>query len=465
MPDEQKPSEQKPDEQSTATVDKPIIKVKNLNVTYFLGKPNEVKALKDINLKIYPGEFIIFFGPSGCGKSTLLYAISGLESNIMGEVLFEGKNINQFSYKELEKYHQEKTGLVFQAFYLINSLSVLKNVILPQVACGVKKVKREKRAKELLQHFGVLEQENKLPNELSGGQQQRVAISRALVNNPDILFADEPVGNLDSRSADDVMALIRNLNENQKKTVILVTHDPSHLNLADRVFYMKDGLIVKTRVINAINEAVVASREEERKPGLSKELELLARTFSSISGSPGNLLVPFKSKQIVTEVLSGMTEEEIAGIEKKVEDLLLRGIHEEDSLLNYLDVAVEKGGLGLDRRTSMKLANQIKSIVKEIKYLEAEEKRMEIEHKFDINKEAIQIRYYLLGAYGIKIEEPTVLEIIDEAIKDRLSKKIDKRAFQERIDFPIKRGGAGLDKRLAKKMAKHLELLILGKYR
>ncbi len=443
----------------------PVIKIKNLSVTYFLDKPNEVQALRDINLEIYQGEFIIFFGPSGCGKSTLLYTIAGLETDITGNIYVDNKNIAEFNHKELGQYHQKKTGMVFQAFYLINSLSVLKNVILPQIAIRKRKKEREKRAIELLEHFGVKEQIYKLPNELSGGQQQRVAICRALVNNPDILFADEPVGNLDSKSSDDVMKLFKDLNEKQKKTVILVTHDPAHLSIAHRVFYMKDGAVIKVKINKAINQAIASSEEEKIKPSLSRELELLARTFSNISGSMGGLLIPFKAKQITAEALTGMTNDEISRIENKVKESLTLGIQDNDTMFRYLDEEIEKGGLGMDKRTAKKLSEKIIDIVKEIKILEQEESSSVVLSGNEEYKETIQIRHYLFNAFNIQIKEFSTVEIIDKMIKKRLKNKIDRKTFQKKLDLSIKEGGAGLDKRTAKKIAKRLELLILGKYR
>ena len=176
----------------------PIIKIKELNVVYFMGKSNEVHALRNINLEIYPGEFIIFFGPSGCGKSTLLYSIAGLETNINGNIMLNGKDIASMKQKELEDFHRQKIGMIFQAYYLISSLSVANNVVLPQIFIEKNRIERKKKALELLQHFGVSGEADKLPSELSGGQQQRVAICRSLMNDPEVLLADEPVGNLDS---------------------------------------------------------------------------------------------------------------------------------------------------------------------------------------------------------------------------------------------------------------------------
>jgi len=443
---------------------KSIVKVKNLNVTYFLGMPNEIRALNNINLDIYPGEFVIFFGPSGCGKSTLLYSIAGLETNINGKIYIQDENIADIDFKELERLHQKKIGMIFQAYYLINSLSVFKNIVLPQIAIGANKKEREERVLKLLEHFGVKQQSNKLPNELSGGQQQRVAICRALINDPEILLADEPVGNLDSRSADDVMKLLKNLNEKNKKTIILVTHNPAHLNMAHRVFYIKDGVIIKTTVNSSVNQIKPVSVQDE-KPSISKELELLARTFSSISGSTGNLLLPFKAKQIVSEALTGMTSEEIGNIERRVEKLLTLGVEDNNNMSQYLDDSIKKGGLGMDKRVAEKITKFVKNIIKEIKLLVDEENKHYLNKNFDSDKNIAQIRHYLFETFNVNIENITILELINTAIQDRLANTIDKNAFQKILDLPIKQGGAGMDYRVARKVSKRLELLILGKYK
>lgn len=444
---------------------KPIIDIKNLNVTYFRGRPNEIRALEDISLDIYPGEFVIFFGPSGCGKSTLLYAISGLETNITGNIFIDEKNIAKMKNKEIEHFHQKKIGMIFQAYYLIHSLNVLKNVILPQMALNVSKKDREKKALELLDHFGVKEQIDKLPNELSGGQRQRVAICRALVNEPDILLADEPVGNLDSKSAEEVMNLLKDLNKKRQKTVVLVTHNPAHLNMAHRVFYLKDGRLMKIQVNKAINEQL--KKEEETVTPISKELDMLAKSFSSITGEAGNLLIPFKAKEIVSEVLSGMTLEELASIEKKVENLLVTGVKGHmKSLIDYLDKPMEEGGLGMDKRTAEKIAEKTGNIIEEIKTLERQEYEMQKarEERFP-EKEILEIRHYLFDLFDYQAEDVASLAVIDEAIRERLRNEVSRKQFQKKLDRPLKKEGAGMDKRIAKKMAKSLELLILGKYK
>ena len=445
-------------------MEEPIIKINKLNVIYFMGKENEVRALSDINLEIFPEEFVIFFGPSGCGKSTLLYSISGLETNTQGDILIEGKNLTHFNKLDLLNLHQRTIGMIFQAFYLISSLTVAKNVTLPQIFVNVRKKIRKQRAMELLEYFGVKAQAKKLPTELSGGQQQRVAIARSLINDPKILMADEPVGNLDSKSAQDVMDLLKSLNEKQKKTIILVTHNPAFLSYAHRVVYLKDGRIIEVRVNRQVHAA--QTQMSEIKQNVSKELELLIKTFTSLSPSQiGNLLIPFKAKQIVAEALIGMTTEEIDKIDKKVENLLLTGLYDNESTKEFLDQEAERGGLGLDKRTAEKISDKIKKIIKEIKMLEEEDNRLRLRTSADTGSEIMEIRHYLMEEFDIKIKDFLALEVFNQAIKDRMSNVIDRDEIRRRFDLPVREGGVGLDKRTAKKVAKRLELLILGKYK
>lgn len=441
-----------------------LIRVENLNVVYNLGKSSEYRALSDINLEIYPEEFIIFFGPSGCGKSTLLYSISGLERNIMGSIYINGRDIALYNEKETLEYHRKTIGMIFQAFYLIPSLTVVRNVTLPQVFMNQEKVGRREKAMGLLEYFGVKAHAYKMPTELSGGQQQRVAIARSLVNDPDILLADEPVGNLDSKSAMDVMNELRNLNEKHKKTVILVTHNPAFLGYAHRVFYIKDGRLVDVKVNRKLAGLDLPNTEIKRN--VSRDLELLINTFSSLTpDQAGNLLIPFKAKQIVSEVLIQMNAEEVDRIEKQVESMLMTGIYDDDSTYQMLDQPEEQGGLGLDKRTAEKISYKVKGIVKEIKILEEEDNRIREKAAKDAGGEIMQIRHYLLEQFEVKIANFSALEILDEAIRERLESAIDSKTVELRLRTPVSKKGAGINRSKAHKVAKRLELLILGKYK
>lgn len=221
-----------------------IIEIKNLSKIFGSGD-TEAKVLKGVNLKIYSGDYIILFGPSGCGKSTLMNCIAGLEVPTSGEVLVRGENLTKKNDDDLALHRRQKIGMIFQQFNILKSMTVLQNIALPQLLHGVDQKTRLNRAHSLLKILSLDKFSDRIPTELSGGQQQRVAIARALANNPWIILADEPTGNLDSKNADEVMDLIWALNKKSKRTIIMVTHNPDYLHFASRVLYMKDGIITK----------------------------------------------------------------------------------------------------------------------------------------------------------------------------------------------------------------------------
>lgn len=244
--------------------EKIAIKTEHLGIIYDLGQPSETKALDDINIAIDSENFVVIFGPSGCGKSTLLYAISGIEKPTTGKIFVLNRDITQFTSLEAAKFHRTQIGMVFQAYNLIPTLTVIDNVALPQIFRGVSREIKYLRAKILLKRFGILEQANKLPSELSGGQQQRVGIARALINEQPIIFADEPVGNLDSKSAKIVLDILYDLNVKDKKTIILVTHDPTLLKYANHIIYMKDGIVVgEKKFTKEQRDKLIALQAEE----------------------------------------------------------------------------------------------------------------------------------------------------------------------------------------------------------
>ena len=191
---------------------KPLIVCRDLNITYNKGKSNEFKALQNVNTDIYEGEYIILFGPSGCGKSTLMYAIQGSLPPAEGTLLIRGDDVYSYPPAERVFFQRHVMGIIFQSFNLIGSLSVLDNVALPMIFCDANKSTRERRAQQLLDRFGVGQVSHKIPSMLSGGQQQRVSVARSMVNDPQILLADEPTGNLDSVSTKPGMDNIDEIN-------------------------------------------------------------------------------------------------------------------------------------------------------------------------------------------------------------------------------------------------------------
>ena len=212
---------------------------------------NNIKliALKDINLTIERGEMVSIMGPSGCGKTTLLNCLSGLDELTSGTVKIEGISLESMSDNDRTEYRARRMGFIFQSFNLLPVLTALENIELPLLVSGSDQKKARVRALELLNVVGLEEWGNHKPSELSGGQQQRVTIARALVNNPAIVWADEPTGNLDSDSAQQVMELLIDLNKENRQTIVTVTHDSTVGNTADRLITMRDGTIISEDIL------------------------------------------------------------------------------------------------------------------------------------------------------------------------------------------------------------------------
>lgn len=219
-----------------------LIEIKNLYKTYQMGDV-KVEVLKDINLNINKGDFISIMGPSGSGKSTLLYLIGGLDKQSSGELKIKGKELSDINDKEQSIMRRKDIGFVFQFYNLIPNLNLEENVMLPLLLDG-KKIKDYKdKLDELLELVGLSDRRHHTPRELSGGQQQRVAIARALINSPDIILADEPIGNLDSKTGSDIMTLLKKINDEKGKTIIQVTHSEEAANYGKKIIRVKDGSV------------------------------------------------------------------------------------------------------------------------------------------------------------------------------------------------------------------------------
>jgi putative ABC transport system ATP-binding protein len=233
----------------------PTIRLENIVKTYDLGEV-QVHALRGVSLEIYPGEFVAVMGASGSGKSTLMNIIGCLDKATRGRYFLDGKDVSGLTKRELAKIRSQKIGFVFQQFNLLSRTSALENVELPTIYAGVPIQERERRAREALQRVGLAEREGHFPSQLSGGQQQRVAIARALVNNPSLLLADEPTGNLDSRTSVEIMDILQKLNAEHGLTVVIVTHEPDIAQYAKRALEFRDGKMKKDVVIQ--NRSIAA---------------------------------------------------------------------------------------------------------------------------------------------------------------------------------------------------------------
>lgn len=224
----------------------PLIQLENISKIY---NSEEIKtiALNGVSLKINEGEFTAITGPSGSGKSTLLHILGLLDRPTSGEYIFENKNIMNLSDEELALFRNEKIGFVFQAFFLLSSITVLENVKLPLLYSKVDEKKWNELALNALEEVGLSHRLNHFPTQLSGGEKQRVAIARALINNPSIILADEPTGNLDSKSAMQIIKIIKSLND-QGRTIIVVTHESYLANITRRIIRLRDGQIEKDEI-------------------------------------------------------------------------------------------------------------------------------------------------------------------------------------------------------------------------
>lgn len=444
---------------------KPLIEIEDVNVTYNKGKSNEVRSLENVNLKIFPQEFVVVLGPSGCGKSTLLYSISGLQKTTSGEIKIEEENISSYNKKQIARFHQKKIGMIFQSFYLISSLNILENVYLPKIfdkeSFDLEKMRG--RAKSLLERFNISEQIHKFPSELSGGQKQRVSIARSLMNNPEIILADEPVGNLDSRSAYNVMTILKELNEVDKKTVILVTHDPSHSSYADKIVHMKDGKIIKIEINlkkeRPIDKYILKDDVLKRNLGMVKDeiipddLKLLMRSFSGLSFSQiGAMMVPFKTQQLFSHIFFSMTNDQIDMAKKNLQDFLYSSLDLE-KLKENLDLSRDEGGAGWDKR-------YVETFVESLQRILDQSKKINFS---DLKNSAYEMAVYLNNLFRLGLDEEG-LSLLSGIIMDRLKNRVGINEVQKMIDAKKEKGGLGLDKRTAKKISKEIEILLLVRY-
>lgn len=230
---------------------RPLIEVRDIRKEYRLAD-DTVVALKRINMKVYKGEICCIFGTSGSGKSTLLNQLAGLEKPTYGEVLIGGVSVTKMSEETLAAFRQKHIGFVFQSYNLMQSLTAVENVAMPLMFRGISKSVRTKAAVEILGKVGLSNRLDHYPGQMSGGQQQRVGIARAFVGNPDVVFADEPTGNLDSKTTIEVMEMICGFARQNRQTIVLVTHDPEMAKYADHIVTLVDGLIVKDEYTHGI---------------------------------------------------------------------------------------------------------------------------------------------------------------------------------------------------------------------
>lgn len=430
----------------SSNTQKPIIKLNNVSVVWDIGKSNETWGLRDVSIEIFPDEYVILFGPSGSGKSTMLYLIAGLLRPSKGDVVVGGKNVAELPEKEIINFHRSLVGIIFQAFYLIPSLNVRDNILLPQIFAGKEQGERTERLTSLTKRFQLEHLLKNRTNQLSGGQQQRIAVARALVNDPSIVLADEPVGNLDTKNAEITMQLLDELNSKDRKTVILVTHDPRYLPFAHRVFYIKDGQVIKETV----------NHKKSMRGKKSQDSSLMEKITEMY---PYANEIELKSKLILNQILLTMSLDEQQMIEKIVIEYISGNI-KSDELLDRLEKVGTAGVAALYEGSAKKLAKKITDLVDEMNFITTKSDDAS-KPQHPLSEKVISIRKFLLDQYegSLKLEEVTQL---DKILLARLKGELDAVNFDIMLDKPVKDGGVGLNRRTARNFSREVELIMIS---
>lgn len=428
---------------------KPYIICRELDITYNKGKSNEFKALQKVNTDIYEGEYIILFGSSGSGKSTLMYAIQGSLPPSDGTLLIGGDDIYSYPPQERVYFQRYIMGIIFQSFNLIPSLTVLDNVALPMIFSNVDRATRERRAMSLLERFGVGAVAHKITPMLSGGQQQRVSVARSMVNDPRILLADEPTGNLDSVSTQQVMDKIDEINTFDKRTVIMVSHNASHLQYAHRVYYIKDGWVVR-EVANPQRKQIKPVKEGET---IVTELEQLARLY------PYDSVETLRVKSLTNYLTQEYTLDQIGRLERAIR-ALIQGKIDAKHFINILTKKYETGGADMERSKAETMARKIIALMEQSDDIRRFRNKKDPDAAFfQQHKFSERLREHLLGEHGIKLSsaESTLLS---EFIADRVSGVSGVEEFHTLMEQSKRSRGLGLSPKVADEITRYMEKLI-----
>lgn len=428
---------------------KPLIVCRDLSIIYNKGKSNEFKALQNVNTDIYEGEYIILFGASGSGKSTLMYAIQGSLPPGDGTLLIRGDDIYSYPPEERVYFQRYVMGIIFQSFNLIGSLSVLDNVALPMIFCDADKTTRNRRAQSLLDRFGVGHVSHKIPAMLSGGQQQRVSVARSMVNDPKILLADEPTGNLDSVSTQQVMDKIDEINTFDRRTIIMVSHNAAHLSYAHRVYYLKDGFIVR-EVVNPQRKQIKPVREGET---IVTELEQLARLY------PYDSVDTLRVKSMVNFLTQDYTYRQLIRLEHAIE-LFIKGKIDKEHFIKSLVLPYERGGVEVSEKEAREMAHKTERLISQADDIRRFRAKKDNENIFFSQHHlAERLRDHLLHTYRIKLNKEQDEHLI-EMIADRVTGVVEEEQFNERLMQGVRAGGLGFSEREADEVTRYFEKLI-----
>ncbi len=428
---------------------KPLIICRDLSIIYNKGKSNEFKALQGVNTDIYEGEYIILFGASGSGKSTLMYSIQGSLPPGEGTLLIQGDDIYSYPPAERVYFQRYVMGIIFQSFNLIGSLSVLDNVALPMIFCDADKATRDRRAQSLLDRFGVGHVSHKIPAMLSGGQQQRVSVSRSMVNDPKILLADEPTGNLDSVSTQQVMDKIDEINTFDRRTIIMVSHNAAHLSYAHRVYYIKDGFVVR-EVANPQRKQIKPVKEGET---IVTELEQLARLY------PYDSVESWRVKSMVNYLTQDYTFDQLIRLEHAI-SLYMQGKIDREALIKSLVLPYERGGVQIEETEARRMASVAGKMMDQAGDIRRYRARKENDNVFFTqHKLAERMRDHLIHEYRIKLSKEQESNMT-EMIADRVTGVVGEGEMNEKLMKGVKAGGLALSEREADDVTRYFEKII-----
>lgn len=428
---------------------KPLIVARDLSIIYNKGKSNEYKALTGVNTDIYEGEYIILFGPSGCGKSTLMYSIQGSLPPGEGTLLIKGDDIYSYPPAERVYFQRYVMGIIFQSFNLIGSLSVLDNVALPMIFCDADRTTRERRAQSLLDRFGVGHVSHKIPAMLSGGQQQRVSVARSMVNDPKILLADEPTGNLDSISTQQVMDKIDEINTFDRRTIIMVSHNAAHLSYAHRVYYLKDGRVVR-EVANPQRKQIKPVKEGET---IVTELEQLARLF------PYDSVETWRVKSMINYLTQDYSFDQIGRLEHAIA-LFISGKIDRDAFIKSLVLPYERGGVQVDEKEARRMANTAERMMEQANDIKRYRARKDNDNIFFTqHKLAERMRDHLTHEHHIKLTKEQN-DNMTELIADRVTGVLGEQEMNEQLMQGTKVGGLSLSESEADDLTRYFEKII-----
>ena len=411
----------------------PIIKLQNVSLWYNKDKPIEVKALKNISLEITRGDYVAFFGPSGCGKTTMLYAISGIDHFQEGKILINDRDISTLSNQELAIFRQTGIGIVFQQFNLVPSLTVLKNVSLPMLFVGISSEKADAEARKLLERLNLTEYANRYPFELSGGQQQRVGIARAIANDPPIIIADEPLGNLDSVNAKKVLEFLKELNEKDGRTIIMVTHEAWSLRDVKTIFHMKDGEVMNTEHMTS----------ETAADALSKNLYNQITALHGETNGGGVKEEDLSARLVANFLLRGYSMDEISRFESFVVKRFGGQMNAKD-FKEIVNKPYKDGGVGLWKKKSERVVAFLDEIEDKRKSIESIHKEIMNNPEISIFDEIHKIRDWVVEGYTGELSTLQIASL-DQVISDRIRGFIDSEKVVEVLDMSNNKFGDIVD--------------------